>query len=523
MIRCLNNLTLSRRAVLLGATSALLVPAAITTMPPLAYAQDKPVVVAITTDISSTDPHRIGSSVDQVFVANVFESLTGRGPDGDTVPMLATDYTVSADGLTYDFTLREGVTFHNGEAFAADDVVYSWQRAADPETKNRFAPFLVNRIENIEVKDDYHISIRLKALSPTLLADMSTFFPIVPKDYATEQGMDGFAAAPVGTGPFRFVSRQVQTNFQLAANENYWGEVPKVSAVDVRVVPDDTARLAMLMAGEADIAQNIPPFLMSQVDAMPDLETLVLPVIQENFFLFNPQSPVWDKQVRQAIIGAVDVNAIAQSLFMGTAEPLPGFCLPGRELACDGSIAAAAFDPDKSKAMLEEAGFDFNRPLKLLGLAPGGAPFAKELVEATASYLNAIGIKTEVILMEAGALRAFRAQEVKDYSQHDLIFYAYAALNSDPTQRLSFMRTGGPSSFHSIPEFDARLDAIDVEPDPVKREQLIAEALRFMDDEAYVLSLWNVNAVYGKRRNLDWAPPPDVVMPIFSSLEWTGQ
>ncbi|MGV3652524.1 MAG: ABC transporter substrate-binding protein [Devosia sp.] len=509
--------------MLLAATSAILVPLGMALLVPAAQAQDRPVVVAITTDISSTDPHRIGSSVDQVFVANVFESLTGRGADGATVPMLATDYTVSDDGLVYEFTLRRDVTFHNGEAFAADDVVYSWQRAADPETRNRFAPFLVNRIASIDVKDDYTVAITLKSLSPTLLADMSTFFPIVPKDYAMEKGMDGFAAEPVGTGPFKLVSRQVQTNFVLAANAEYWGDVPKVGAVDVRVVPDDTARLAMLMAGEADIAQNIPPFLMAQVDSRPDIETLVLPVIQQNFFLFNPQSPVWDRQVRAALIGAVDVNAIANSLFMGTAEPLPGFCLPGRELACDGSIAAAVYDPAKSKAALEAAGFDFNRPLRLLGLAPGGAPFAKELVEATASYFNAIGIKTEVILMESGALRAFRAQQVKDYSQHDLIFYAYAALNSDPAQRLSFMRTGGPGSFHSIPEFDARLEAIDRESDPVKRETLIAEALRFMDDEAYVLSLWNVNAVYGKRRDLNWAPPPDVVMPIFSSLEWAGQ
>lgn len=99
----------------------------------------------------------------------------------------------------------------------------------------------------------------------------------------------------------------------------------------------------------------------------------------------------------------------------------------------------------------------------------------------------------------------------------------YAALNNDPAQRLSFMRTGGPGSFHSIAELDARLDAIDAEPDPVRRERLIADTLRFMDDEAYVLSLWNVNAVYGKRRDLHWAPPPDVVMPIFSSLEWAAE
>lgn len=484
-------------------------------------AEEGTMVVAIAADISSTDPHRIGTSVDQVYVANVFESLTGRGQDGSTVPVLATAFEASPDGLSYSFTLREGVKFHNGEDFTAEDVVYSWKRASAPETKNRFASFLVNRISDIEVVDDHHVVIKVKALSPTLLADMSTFFPIVPKDLAESAGLDGFAAAPAGTGPFKYVSREVQSNIQLVANSSYWGNKPKVTGVDVRVVPDDTARVAMLMAGEADIVQNVPPFLVAQIDASPDIESLVLPVIQENFFLFNPQSPVWDLKVRQAIIASIDVNAIAQSLFKGMSAPLPGFCLPGRELGCDGSIVAPAFDPVRAKALLEEANFDFDRPLKLLGLAPGGAPFSKEIVEAVASYLGQIGVKTEVILMENGALRAFRSQEVKDYSKHDLIFYAYAALNSDPTQKLNFMRTGGPGSFHSIPEFDARMDAIDAEADPVKREALIAATLKFMDEQAYVLSLWNVDAIYGKKRNVKWAPPPDVVMPVFASLERT--
>jgi peptide/nickel transport system substrate-binding protein len=482
----------------------------------------EPVVFAITTDISSTDPHRIGSSTDQVFVANVFESLTGRAGDGSVVPTLATDYTVSADGLRYEFTLREGVTFHNGEPFTAEDVVYSWKRASNPDTKNRFAPFLVNRIADIEVIDDFHIAVVVKSLTPTLLADMSTFFPIVPKDYAETTGLDGFSAAPMGTGPFKFVSRQIQTNIELAANADYWGAAPKVDAIDIRIVPDDSARVAMLMAGEADISQNVPSFMMAQIDASSDIETMVLPVIQQNFFLFNPQSPVWDDKVREAIIASIDVEAIANSLFMGTSTPLPGFCLPQRELGCDGSIPAAKFDPERAKALLAEAGYDMSRPIKIIGLAPGGAPFAKEIVEAVASYLAGIGLQSEVTLMESGALRAFRAQEVKDYSRHDLLFYSYAALNSDPAQKLNFMRTGGPGSFHSIPEFDARLEAIDREADATKREAMITDALRFMNDQHYVVSLWNVNAIYAKRRTIDWNPPADVVMPMLATLARTN-
>jgi peptide/nickel transport system substrate-binding protein len=363
------------------------------------------------------------------------------------------------------------------------------------------------------------VRIKLKTLNPTLLSDMSTFFPIVPKDYAEKAGPEGFAAAPVGTGPFKLVSRAVQAGFKLETNDGYWGDRPKIDGVDVRVVPDDSTRVAMLMAGEADVVQNLPSFMIQQIDADPNLDALVLPAIQEQFFLYNPQSRVWDLKVRQAIAKAVDVQTIAQTLFHGSTSPLPGFCLPERELGCDGSLKAVAFDPEGAKKLLEEAGFDFSQPLKLLGLAPGGAPNSKETVEAVASYLGNIGVKTEVILMESGALRAFRAQEVKDYSKHDLLFYAYAALNSDPTQKLTFMKTGGAGSFHSMPEYDAMMDAIAQEANADARTALISKALKYIDDQAYVLNLWNTDAVYGKKAEISWAPPPDVIMPVFATLE----
>lgn len=515
-----SGLSPTRRAVLWGAGA---IVGALGLAPGQTIAAEgEDIVFVVNADISTTDPHRIGSSVDQVFVANVFESLTGRGGDGGVMPTLASAYSISDDGLTYDFKLRDGVVFQNGETFNADDVIFTWKRASDPELKNRFAPFLVNRIDSIERVSDLEVRIHLKSLMPTFLYDLSTFFPIVPNEYVAKVGNDGFASEPVGTGPFRLVSRTVQSGFKLVANDTYWGAKPEIHGVDVRVVPDDSTRVAMLMAGEADVIQNLPTFMIDQVEANPDLDALILPAIQQQFFLFNPKSRVWDLKVREAIAKAVDVPTIAKTLFHGAASPLPGFCLPGRELGCDGSIPAVSFDPDGARKLLEEAGFDFTQPLRIIGLAPGGAPNSKETVEAVSSYLGKIGVKTEVKLMESGALRAFRAQKEKDYSQHDLLFYAYAALNSDPTQKLTFLRTGGPGSFHSMPEYDVRIDAIYAEPNEDKRKQLIAETLKYIDDQAYVFSLWNLDAVYGKKASVSWSPPPDVIMPVFASLKRTG-
>ena len=475
-------------------------------------------VVAIVSDIHTTDPDRVSSGGDWNVLANVFESLVGRDANGRVAPELATDYTVSEDGLVYDFNLRQGVTFHNGDVFTAEDVVFSWQRALDPELKFNYVSWAVGKIASIEATSEYSVRITLNVRTPTFDKDLKPFFPIVPKKYIEEVGNDGFLEAPVGTGPFRYVSREVQQNIIIESYDGYWGGAPKIGQVKLQVVPDDNTRIAMLMAGEADIIANVHPLLVAQIDANPDLKTLVVPALQEHFMVFNPQSPVWDPKVREAINLAINRDAMTQALFFGTAQPMNAWCLRGREIGCDDTIVGTGYDPERARALIAESGFDTSKPIRLFGLAPGGRPQTKEIVEAVASDLRAIGLESEITLMEFGAYLAFKGPQ-REYTNHDMAFFTWATWTDDPVgQRLQpILGTGGTSSFYSVPELDALLAAIDAG-SLEERPALVNAALRYIDEQHLVVPIMSPNVIYGVREGVEWQPPPDLITPILTTL-----
>jgi peptide/nickel transport system substrate-binding protein len=484
---------------------------------PIAAAEYGDIVFAIPTDINTTDPDRVSSGGDWNVLANVFESLYGRDASGQLTPELATAYTVSADGLVYDFTLREGVTFQNGDPLTADDVVFSWNRAIDPELKFNFASWAAGKIASAEATGPLQVRITLKAPTPTFVKDLKPFLPIVPKAYIESVGNDGFLAAPIGTGPYKLVSREVQKEVVLEANPTYWGGAPEVNQVKVVIVPDENTRLAMLTAGEADVITNVHPLLVPQINSTPGLKSLVVPALQENFLMFNPQSPVWDPKVREALNLAIDRDSLTRALYFDAAQPMNVWCLRGRELGCDDNLTGSSYDPTKAKQLLDEAGFDYNRPIRIYGIS--GRPQTKETVEGVASYLSAIGVKSEITLLEFGGYLAFKGAKEKDYSKHDLILYSYATWTDDPVgQRIRpIVGTGGQSSFYSIPEVDEKLAAVDAASE-ADRAARINDLMAYIDQEHLVIPLLSPNVIYGMSDKVSWQPPADLITPIMTTL-----
>jgi peptide/nickel transport system substrate-binding protein len=483
-----------------------------------AVAADNNLVFSIVTDIHTTDPDRVSSGGDWNVLANVFEALMGRDREGKLAPELATDVKVSEDGLVYDFTLREGVKFHNGDPFTAEDVVFSWKRATDPELKFTYVDWVASKIVSAEAIDPLHVRLTIKSRNPTFLKDLKPFLPIVPKSYIGKVGNEGFAAAPVGTGPFKYVSREVQSSIQLAANKDYWGTPPGVDSVTLKVVPDENTRMAMLMAGETDVIANVHPLLVPQLEASSELKPLIIPALQANFLMLNPQSPIFEPKVREALNLAIDRAGLTQALFMKTATPMATWCLEGREVGCT-DMPSYAFDLEKAKALIDESGYDKSRPVRIFGLAPGGRPQTKETVEAVASYLSALGLKSEITLMEFGAYLAFKGAKEKDYSKHDLIFYTWATWTDDPvSQRLSpILSSTGTSSFYRIPEMDAKFKAIADAPVD-ERTARVRDAMLYVHEQNLVIPLLNPSVVYGLRSNVEWTPPADLITPLIGTI-----
>jgi len=480
------------------------------------------VIVAVGVDVATTDPHKITGGADYTLFGNVFESLCGHDLDGNLAPELATAYSIAADGLAYEFTLRRGVAFHNGDPFTAADVVYSWKRAVKPELRNPRASVLAAKIKDIEVVDDHKVRILLKEPDSSFMENLEAFWLMVPAKHTEQVGDEAFARQPIGTGPFKFVSRQIQVKLELEANKAHWGKVPAIDRLTIQIVPDDTTRMAMIRTGEADIVQSVPAFLAQQLAGLPDVAVVKNPTYQSIYFTINPKSPLGDKRVRQAINFAIDRQTMVQRLFFGAATMQAAWCSPG-VLGCDPSFKPYPYDPDRARALIKESGLDTSKTYKLVGQAPGRTPQSKEMAEAIGSYLNRVGIKCEVSLVEYGAWLAIVTAREKDFSSHDLLFWTWSEFNPDPMARLlRVMRTGERSSFYNVPALDAKLDAVNAVADPARRAAMIRDIFAYIQDEALMVPLWNLDMIYGVRKRVAWTPRKNDFFPILWKIDTTS-
>src|SRR5919197_6446174 len=251
-----------------------------------------------------------------MFLYALHDALVKPMPDQSMAPSLAESWSASPDGLVYAFVLRQGVKFHNGELVTADDVKFSFERY-----RGISAPMLKERVAAIETPDARHIRFRLTQPWPDFMSFYGTLATgagwVVPKTYVERVGEDGFKQAPVGAGPYRFVSSTPGVELVLEATEHYWRQEPRVKRLVFKSIPDETTRLAALKRGEVDIAYAIGGELGEEVRRTPGLTLRPTPFASTHWLLFADQwdarSPWHDKRVRLAAIYAVDRQAINES------------------------------------------------------------------------------------------------------------------------------------------------------------------------------------------------------------------
>jgi peptide/nickel transport system substrate-binding protein len=390
-----------------------------------ALAQSKPALtVAMPVDLTTTDPHRISAGSDDNMLAQVYETLYGIAIDGSLEPLLATSVDISDDGLTYDFTLRQGVRFHNGNEFTAEDVQYSWQRGVDPNILNPRAVVVLKNIENIEVVDKYHARMKLKTVDAATLNNMVGTMYMLDKEYMTSGPGTSEDFKPMGTGPFEYVERQVKQYVKLKAFEGHWGRVPQVGEVTMRIIPDPQARFAAVQTGEADIVSSVPAFTASKEKENPDYRIIRGPGLVNLFMHIHNRSNNPDlkkPEVRRAFNMAVDRKTLNKAINYGFAIAQEGAGCGPAVLGCDNPPPTPfAYDPEGARKMLQEANFDFSRPIGIITPASGSIPQSRETAEAIAHYLQQIGVKTDLIVKEYGGRPAGQAAEEPDHGSRDL-------------------------------------------------------------------------------------------------------
>ena len=462
---------MTARAVAL-ALAALLVAA------PAAAAPDGDVTWAVHISLAPTwfDPAETPSVITPfMMLYALHDAVVKPMPGNPMAPSLAESWSVSKDGLAYEFVLRKGVKFHDGEPVTAEDVKFSLERY-----RGGGASTLKARVAGVDVVDPQRVRIRLKQPWP----DFMTFYGtpatgaawVVPKKYVERVGDDGFKRAPVGAGPYRFVSFNPGVELVLEANEGYWRKPPSVKRLIFRSVPDDTTRLAMLKRGEADIAYAIRGPLAEEVRRTPGLTLkATVPTFTEWLVFveqFDPKSPWADRRVRLAANLAMDRKALNESEYLGFARAASSI-IP-RDFQFFWAAPPYPHDPARARQLLAEAGYP--RGFDAGDLTTDAVYAATG--EAVINDLRAVGIRAKLRPLERAAF--YKADQEKSF--RNLVRQGSAAAGNASTRIEAFVVTGGIRAYGGYPDIDGLFREQAVEVDPKRRQAMLHRIQQLMHE-----------------------------------------
>ncbi|CTQ49711.1 ABC transporter substrate-binding protein [Jannaschia donghaensis] len=365
--------------------------AALALLTTTAMAQQTDITIGMQLEPPNLDPTGgAAAAIDEVVYANLFEGLTRFGPDGSVQPALAQSWDVSDDGTVWTFALHNGVTFHDGSAMDADDVVFSLDRArADDSTNAQKALF--DGIESVEAVDPATVKITLSAPNGNLGFNLAWGDAVIVAPETAETN----ATMPVGTGPFRFGQWVQGDRVDLTAYDAYWGDAPALTDATFKFVSDPNAAFAAMMAGDIDAFPNFPaPETLSNFAADPRFTVIVGSTEGETILGINNVA-IPDVKVRQAIAHAIDRQAVIDGAMFGYGTPIGTHFAPHNPDYVD-LTGQSAYDPAKAKALLEEAGAT-DLTLRLMLPPP---VYARRGGEIIASQLREVGIETEISNLE---------------------------------------------------------------------------------------------------------------------------
>lgn len=328
--------------------------------------------------------------------AQLYDGLVWIDDEGNLVPALAESWEISEDGTEYVFTLRQGVTFHNGEVFNADSVVATWKYGKTPT--NQYTD-TYEQVSEVEIIDAYTVRLVTPEPNPLFLTELEGWW-MIPPAYIAEVGIEGFEQAPVGTGPFVFVERTPGDRIVYEANPNYWqAGLPLLERVTFRIISDSTTRLAAIQTGEVDIVNRLSNEEAALAAASADVNILSYANDRVYYVAFKnigngEGTPLEDPIVRQALNYAVNRPGIVNALFNGEAELIAGFTLPSN-LGYDDSIDPYPYDPDMARSLLAEAGYADGFSVAM-GCPTDAYPSINEVCLSIQRDLSAVGIDVSV-------------------------------------------------------------------------------------------------------------------------------
>lgn len=357
------------------------------------------IVVGITQDFESLDPHKVNAAGTQEVLFNIFEGVVKPDKDGNLVPAVASDYTISEDGMTYTFILREGVKFHNGELVTAEDVVYSLKRCAglletvDPEVIVTSAFSCISDITaSTDASGKSIVTVTLSEVNTELLGYLTC--AIIPADY------DKQADAPIGTGPFKFVSYTPLQSLVMEKNPDYYGTPAYLDKVTFKISADTDAAFMELLAGGIDIFPYLTSEQANQLTDNYNIEVGTTNLVQA-LFLNNAEKPFDDIRVRQALCYAIDRQEILDIVADGKGTIIGSNMFAGFAKYFNGDLVNTyPYDVEKAKELLADAGYPDGFEMTIT--VPSNYQFHVDTAQVIVEQLKKVNVTAKIALVEWG-------------------------------------------------------------------------------------------------------------------------
>jgi peptide/nickel transport system substrate-binding protein len=453
------------------------------------------------------DPAETESAITPFMVLYaIHDALVKPMPGGPTTPSLAESWTTSKDGLSYDFVLRNGAKFHNGDPVTAEDVKFSFERY-----RGGAAKLLKERVKEVRAIDARRVRFVLKEPWPDFLTFYGTTATgagwVVPKKYVEKVGDEGFKKAPIGAGPYRFVSTSPGVELTLEAFEGYWRKAPSVKRIVLKSVPDETTRAAALKRGEVDVAYFLNGPIAEEVRRTQGLR---LTAVRTNtvFFLdfveqWDPKSPWHNPKVRLAASLAIDRKSINEAESLGFSG-LTGNVVP-RHMEFALPIEPHPYDPKRAKQLLTEAGFA--NGFDAGDLTPNPPYFG--MGEAIVSNLAAVGIRARMRTMERAAfLTAWGEKKLRG-----IVLGAQGAGGNAATRIEGVATRNGTYAYGVLPEVEDLFQRQAGELDRKKREDLLHQMQRILHERTVFAPVWENGFIRGVSARVE--EPALTLVPAF--------
>ncbi|MBP1963331.1 ABC transporter substrate-binding protein [Paenibacillus aceris] len=488
---------------------------------------------ALATSPDSLDPHRSGLAVAVRVFRTIYDNLVVQLPDNTIKPWLATEWSISPDGKSYTFKLRKDVKFQDGTPFNAEAVKYSYDRILDPATKAANASALLKPYKSSEVIDEYTIKLNLESPSVAFLGNLSQAMLGIVSPTAAKKSGDQFGRNPVGTGPFKFVKWEDNSEIKVERNPDYnWAPSlvenkgkAYLDAITFKIIPEEATRLGSVQSGQVTAAETIPP--QNAVALKNDAKVQLLQVNTSGlpYTLFFNQSRVpWnDVKARQAVQSAIDVDAIVKTLYLGTYQRAWSPLTPtifGYDASLENKIKP---DLDKANRLFDELGWvkgaDGVREKdgkKLTLHYVDGSPNREKRNDIAAivqQQLKKVGVVVEVEITKDVQSVIYTAQA------YDL--YGNSQVNSDPVALNSFYHTTAPNARPSLSHLsDAALDKLleqgVVEADEAKRKEIYKNVQRYIIDNAVIIPVYIFPYTVAASKNVSGIKFDSLGYPLFN-------